>query len=320
MPLVKKKEIHSARVKGALLGLALGDAFGAPYEGGVIERVVWRFIGKRAGRYRWTDDTQMTIDMIESLITRRCVDPDDLARRFAQSYRWSRGYGPGTARVLKRIREGQPWDVANRSVYREGSLGNGAAMRAPAIGLFFAEAEEDELVRETHVSAAVTHAHPLGCEGAAIIALATALAYKDVRSDEIIQRLSLYVHSDIFLNKLKAAAAWLEGDNDIAPRTVASKLGNKIAATDSCVTAVYLALSHRGKSFEELLRLVVRVGGDTDTIAAMSCAIWGAMRGFNGLPRARLEHLEQRERLESLAELFVEAIRHQEDDFINGAN
>jgi poly(ADP-ribose) glycohydrolase ARH3 len=58
----------------------------------------------------------MTIDVIESLLACGRVDQDDLARRFAKSYRWSRGYGPGAAKVLRRIRRGQPWQEANSSV------------------------------------------------------------------------------------------------------------------------------------------------------------------------------------------------------------
>ncbi len=53
------------RIIGSVLALALGDAFGAPYEGGILERAVWALIGRRNGKRRWTDDTQMTIDVIE---------------------------------------------------------------------------------------------------------------------------------------------------------------------------------------------------------------------------------------------------------------
>src|SRR5688572_396147 len=122
--------------QGCLLGLALGDALGAPLEGGILERLLWRAIGvSRKGEMRWTDDTQMSVDLVESFLAQGRVNPDDLARRFAKSYRWSRGYGPGAAKVLKRIARGTDWRKANRSVYRDGSYGNGAAMRAPILGL-----------------------------------------------------------------------------------------------------------------------------------------------------------------------------------------
>ena len=122
------------RFIGSILGLALGDAFGAPYEGGILERALWGVIGKTGGKRRWTDDTQMTLDVAEILIAQGQIDQRDLARRFAQSYHWSRGYGPSTARVLLRIRRSQPGN-ARTSVYSAGSYGNGGAMRAPVVGL-----------------------------------------------------------------------------------------------------------------------------------------------------------------------------------------
>ncbi len=124
--------------QGCLLGLALGDALGAPHEGGPIERLVWGVIGRtRRWERRWTDDTQMSLDLAESLVANGGVDQGDLARRFARSYRWSRGYGAGTRRVLRAIARGTDWPAASRVGHPEGSYGNGAAMRAPAVALFF---------------------------------------------------------------------------------------------------------------------------------------------------------------------------------------
>jgi ADP-ribosylglycohydrolase len=292
---------------GSLLSLALGDAFGAPYEGGILERAVWAFVGTQNGKRRWTDDTQMTIDVIESLVEHGRVEQNDLARRFAQSYRWSRGYGPGAARILKRIRRGQTWESASRSVYRDGSFGNGGAMRAPAVGLFFATDSEEELVKAACDTAAVTHAHPLGLEGAVLIAFATALAYNDTSSQSIIERLCQRAESPEFLSRLHKARAWLQEGSTVEPRIVASELGNGIAAVESCVTAVYIALAFRDSSFSELLEFPIKLRGDVDTIAAMACAVWGAARGLDALPEAQLERLEQCERLKALSQSLAEA-------------
>ena len=88
---------------GCFFGLCVGDAFGAPYEGGVLERSVWMFISRSIdGKRRYTDDTQMSIDIARSYLERGCIDQDDLARKFALSYRWSRGYGPNAGKILKK--------------------------------------------------------------------------------------------------------------------------------------------------------------------------------------------------------------------------
>src|SRR5688572_28463619 len=103
---------------GSMLGLALGDASGAPFEGGLLERALWRWMGTTpVGKARWTDDTQMALDVAETLVACGDVDQDDLAGRFAKSYHWTRGYGPGAARVLKLIRRGNHWRTANTRVH-----------------------------------------------------------------------------------------------------------------------------------------------------------------------------------------------------------
>src|SRR5690606_27131421 len=117
-------------------------------------------------------DTQMSLDLAESLVQSGGLHLDDLANRFAKSYRWSRGYGPSAARVLKRIRRGDAWTTANRSVYPEGSFGNGGAMRAPVVGLFYAT-DSNRLADAARASTQITHAHPLAIEGAVVIAATT---------------------------------------------------------------------------------------------------------------------------------------------------
>jgi poly(ADP-ribose) glycohydrolase ARH3 len=302
--------VNINRITGSLLGLALGDAFGAPHEGGILERTLWVLLGTKKGKRRWTDDTQMTIDLIESLLRCGSVDQDDLARQFAQSYRWSRGYGPGAAKMLKRIRRGQSWESAGRSVFRDGSFGNGGAMRAPAVGLFYANDSQEELVKAACATAAVTHAHPHGQEGAVLIALATALALNGTNLLSIVEQLCQRAESPEFLGRLNKARVWLQAQDTVSPHKAAAELGNGIAALDSCVTAVYVALSFYHASFDELLMYSIKLHGDVDTIAAMAGAIWGAARGMDALPKSRLERLEQCDRLKTLGQRFSEAISH----------
>jgi len=287
--------------QGCLLGLALGDALGAPVEGGIVERLVWRVIGTtRNGEMRWTDDTQMTIDLIESFLAKGTFDPEDLAARFAASYRWSRGYGPATAKTLKRISRGADWREANRSVYPSGSFGNGAAMRAPVLGLIYANRPE-ALAQAAPLTASVTHAHAIGMEGAVLLALATDLAARGCGSRELLQQATAQCALEPFTLRLAIALAWLESEQNVSTAEIVRQLGHGIAAHESCVTAVYLALRFRNQTFMELQRFLAAIQGDVDTIGAMAGAIWGAENGAANLPPEPLEKLEQRERLIRLA-------------------
>ena len=295
------------RFEGCLLGLALGDALGAPYEGGPLERLLWRALGTTdAGEMRWTDDTQMSIDLAESLVACGKVDPDDVARRFAASYRWSRGYGPSAAKVLKRIRAGADWRRASRSVHSGGSFGNGAAMRAPVVALFCA-ARPDALADATRATAVITHAHPLGVEGALAISAATFEALAGRGPSDLLDAAASNCTLEPYLARFAQARVWLRDGAEPAPREVARTLGNGIAAPDSCVTAVYVAARFLRAPFASRHAFVVGCRGDVDTIAARAGAMWGAANGVGGLPADALAKLEDRERIRALAIALVGA-------------
>ena len=292
------------RFLGCVLGLATGDAMGAPYEGGPLERGLWRIIGKtRDGCMRWTDDTQMAIDLAESLLADGHVRPENLAKRFAASYRWSRGYGPGAARVLRRIRRGEPWEQAAHREYSGGSYGNGAAMRAPVLALFFSN-NRQEAIASARMSAKVTHAHPLGLEGAVMIAVAAhsllvgesiEQAMETVRAECAMQEMS---------SRVEKIAEWMRSNQFPGPRDVARHLGNGMSAPTSCPTALYVALRHINLSFVEMMRFVIACRGDVDTIAAMAGSLWGVVNGHERLPPVRLE---SRDRLVSIAKRLFAA-------------
>lgn len=296
------------RIVGALLGLALGDAYGAPFEGGPIERALWFIIGKNKGRFRYTDDTQMTIDVVESIIATQTINQQDLAQRFASSYRWSRGYGPSAGKILKQIKAGKSWDEANKAIYPEGAFGNGGAMRSSAVGLFYANKSEDELIEAVRDVAVITHSHPLAIEGAILQALAVGLAYKRFTPEIILERLSLCAKTKEFKQRIDIAKYLYQMTDEPSADTVAAKLGNGMTAIDSCATAIYIALRHQQHCFEELLDFTIKVKGDVDTIAAMAGAIWGAGHGDQQLPKARLAQLENYEYLDKLCRQFSQLI------------
>lgn len=298
-------DIHD-RIIGAVLASALGDAFGAPYEGGMLERLLWMLLGRGQGKRLWTDDTRMSVDVMESLLACQGIDQNDLARRFACSYRWTRGYGPGAAKLLKRIRRGESWQIANRAVYPEGSFGNGGAMRAAPVGLFYGTEHERQLVRAVRAATVVTHAHPAGQDGAVIIALTAALLCSDYSVQDIFKRLRLHVQTREFHNKLMLAERLLNAEHSVAPQQAARELGNGIRATESCVTALFIGLTFRDTSFSDMLTYIRRVGGDTDTIGAMAGAIRGAACGYRQLPEKFLQRLEQRRYLEELAQRLAD--------------
>ncbi|MCU0865157.1 MAG: ADP-ribosylglycohydrolase family protein [Planctomycetes bacterium] len=297
------------RCRGAVLGLALGDALGAPHEGGPLERLLWRWLGHtRDGRRRFTDDTRMALDLADSLLRCGKVDQDDLAAAFAESYRWSRGYGPAAARVLKRIRSGNDWQQANRSVHRSGSFGNGGAMRAPIVGIFF-HARPERIATAARATAEVTHAHPLAMDGAAMIAVATGAALAGADPSMVLESAAQTTAQPEYTERFEVARRWLATGAPVSPREVRARLGMGITAPASCVTALYLAARFREQPLLQLLAFAAAAGGDVDTIGAMAGALWGAANGAAGLPADAIAHLEAAEHIDDVARRLAKAAR-----------
>lgn len=224
----------------------------------------------------------MAMDTAHSILTAKHLDQSHLAQTFANSYRWSRGYGPSAAKLLRGIRSGKHWQTVNCAQFKEGSFGNGAAMRAPIVALCFPH-DIDQIKTAVVQSAEITHAHTLGIEGATLIAIATALSLTHTPPLALVDRLIAETQHDEFKAKLLVCRSLIAIEHPIPLAMLKQRLGNGITATQSCVTAIYFALQYRAQPFDAMLAHIIQLGGDTDTIAAMAGAIWGASHGDSPL-------------------------------------
>lgn len=295
------------RWRGAMLGTALGDAVGAPFEGQVrvAASQVHAWIEDDAP-LTWTDDTAMTIGLAHSLIDRGGhIDPQHLGDRFAADFRaepW-RGYGAGPPAIFAAAARGTPYLEAAADMFGgTGSYGNGAAMRAVPAAIV-AAGDLDEVAEIARAQARVTHAHPLGQDGAALLATAVAVLASphDTAPAIALGRLAERLHTPQMRRALASAVA-LGDDPD--PAEIASTVGSGIAAVEAVPAAVAAFLGAAG-SAEAVLTLAVTVGGDTDTIAAMATAMAGAHLGASALPQALLDRLESRTELVALADALA---------------
>lgn len=291
---------RAKKFQGCLAGLALGDACCAEMEGGVLERLLWKIIGRtNEGKKRYTDDTRMMLDLGNHIVNHGGIDQDSLALDFARSYRWSRGYGPSTAHVLKRIRQGMNWKRAATYKYPDGSYGNGAAMRVPVVSLAFATIPE--IVDAVRKSSEVTHPNPAAIAGAKLIALSVYFALNDIDILNQKEHFAKHLDHEMIMQKTETVFQLLHDHIVLSPGEVQRILGFGTSATDSCPTALYLSLAFHHDECEKLIKYVNRCKGDTDTIGAMACSVWGAMHGYDMLPATLLHELEGHDEILELA-------------------
>ncbi len=268
-----------ARVERSLEGLSVGDAFGERFfgpPGTMTARIQARELPK--GPWRWTDDTAMAVSICDVLRDHGVIDQEALAELFARRFRedrW-RGYGPKAQDILELIYEGKPWRVAARAPYRDGSKGNGGAMRVAPVGAYFAD-DVPRVVKEARASAEITHAHPEGQVGAIAVALAAAWAHRN-DSGTLFEAVLPHLEPSETRRRLEQAAAT---PSTLAVWQVATRLGagENVLAEDTVPFALWCAATFVD-SYEETLWQTVSALGDRDT----TCAIAGGIVALRSPP------------------------------------
>jgi poly(ADP-ribose) glycohydrolase ARH3 len=271
------------RYEGCLLGLAVGDALGGLFEAQTADAIRARFpsveqlIAYPQDELWYTDDTQMAIGVCEALVERGEVVEESLCRAFVANYVPNRGYGRGARAVLDAMEDGRDYRAVAEEHFPGGSYGNGAAMRVAPVGLLFRD-DPRRLWEQARLSALPTHRHPLGIEGAQLLAQAVARCSNAESFDRsaFFSELLASCVSPEYREKLEAASR-AESSDDLA------RLGNRIEALHSVPTAI-ASFALTPESFEETVANVILLGGDTDTLAAMAGALSGAFLGAGRLP------------------------------------
>lgn len=298
-----------SRFAGCLLGLALGDSLGAPFEG--MPGGEYSYSCERSLVY--TDDTEMMINLTESILSSRAVDPKNIAQAFVKGYTPGRGYGRGTVRTLALIEKGIPINEAARSMFPNGSCGNGAAMRVAPIGLLYWW-NSKFILDAAAESSLPTHVHPLGIEGAKIMALAVGLTIKGITREDLPGSLIENVTEEAYRKKLSVITDLLEGD--VKAKEVAHRLGNGVLAHESVPAAVYAYIKF-GNDYERTIEFCLSLGGDIDTIAAMAGALSGAYISEDCLPGECIQKLEDADRIRHLSFQLFEFSNVLKDKHIN---
>ncbi len=298
------------KIRGAMLGGALGDAIGE-LAFGLGDRAALTAAVDRRPSLVYTDDTAMAIGVAEVLVAHGGLDPETLGRRFHDNYRrepW-RGYGPGPPTLFALVeRDGLSYAAAARRLYGgEGSFGNGAAMRVAPVGLFVSAGPAlEDLAR---ASAEATHAHPVGIDGAVVQAAAVASAVDlDPAAPFDAGSFCRRVADIARISEMRARLAsverlWAEG---VRPARAAAEFGFGIAVQDSLPFALYSFLTHPD-SLEDCLFCATLHAGDRDTVGAMACAVSGAYLGVDTIPAEWLAKLENRDLLDALARRLAAA-------------
>ncbi len=290
-----------------MLGLAVGDALGAPVEGAAPHRAA-AFVaaglemsgGAGWAPGEWTDDTAMALALAESIVERGLIDVDDVARRYIEwAIRDGKGIGRATANALIGAGDAASARARARAYFDGGNqaAGNGTVMRVAPVALTgcgFAVA-----IGAAGLDAELTHADP----AAVAASMATAAALLAVRCEAVSPLL--------VARELCHGRRPLVDSLGAVERGEERRLGELAGGWESgaCWTTLAIALYavSRFDDYEQAIGWTIAQGGDSDTNAAVVGAFLGLRDGAGAIPERWADAVRDRERIELAADGLLSA-------------
>jgi len=284
---------------GCLLGLAVGDALGAPVE--FCRRDTFEPVTemRAGGQFKlpagaWTDDTAMALSLADSLLANGSLACSDLLDRFI---RWAEkgensstgvavGIGQNTLRTLGNYRR---TGAVKATRFGAKADGNGAIMRLAPVPIFYWK----DPLRAQQIAveqSQATHCSPLSDEACAYLALVLARLIAGQDWNDALA--------------VDLAAGCSPEMQQIVSRTWEHKARQEIQSSGYVIHTLEAALWSVAStsSFEEALLLAVNLGDDADTVGAVTGQLAGALYGVEEVPSAWLTELQGIEGITARAE------------------
>lgn len=241
-----------------MIGAIIGDIVGSRFE---FDNCRTKDFGLFHKSCEFTDDTVMTLAIAKTLLKFETItDIEDFKKRLVEVMhevvlRYPNcGYG---GRFIK-------W-MFNNDTEPYNSYGNGSAMRVSPVAWFAESLEECELLAEA--TAEITHNHPEGVKGAVSVAGAIYLAKTGHSMDEIKEYACKFYNFDFTLDEIRETYRFNETCQETVPQAFEAFF--------------------ESKDFEDAIRNAISIGGDSDTVAAITGSIADAYYGVDYNTKAK---------------------------------
>ena len=295
------------RALGAVLGSACGDALGAGYEfqdhllPPDPARLTMR--GGGLGNWaegEWTDDTQMSLGILDVLAERLDDEPVDLVAIGQNFLDWAATDPPDIGNHTREVLEAgveavDLLDWSNEVQELRGDLvGNGGLMRSAPVALI-ALYDREVVAHLAAEASRLTHAHADSWEACVLWCEAIRLAIGGASPVSADQWAELIASALDLVNEDRRAV-WEERIDEavLLPQQAFKPNGWVVHAFQAALSAIAhtpIPREEPSGHLEDAIRTTVMIGGDTDTVAAIAGALVGARWGASALPAEWLEIL-----------------------------
>ena len=278
-----------SRIRGAMYGVAVGDALGAPLEfmnaasiqamhGTVRDMIGGGWLAVRPGEF--TDDTQMTLAVAHGIVEAPFYPIVAIGRRFIEWYNSGPKDIGATCATSIRKAIGMAFDdtapssfdwfnaaEAAHATLNGKTAGNGSLMRTAYVGLYYQN--DTEASQKAWLISKMTH---FDNQAADLCAVYTSLINKMVKESRLRDRKKILLYGGVCGMEY----------GGFEPRPT----GYVVDSFEAALYCVYTT-----NSFEEAVIKAVNLGGDADTIGAITGGLAGALYGFEAIPERWTKYL-----------------------------
>jgi ADP-ribosyl-[dinitrogen reductase] hydrolase len=303
-------------MSNVLMAGAIGDALGVfaetklPSDPLLVNWDGKTFLGSKHHNLlpgQFSDDTQLSLEVAESLLQFGDFNPANLAERYVD---WitsgrARGFGNTTLKAVQNLQAG----ISYRKSGIANSFGNGTAMRAAPFGVFFRD-DINKLVESVKIDSAITHASDDAEAGALAIALSVAyLSNND--SANLLEKVCEFLPKSNVKRTLLSLDALLT--SNITARQSLRVLGTGADVKQTVPAALYCFLKF--DNYSDAIITAIRAGGDTDTTAKIIGDLFGARDGLKGISKSWINKIEDNVYLMSIDNMLYFRSKSRSDLF-----
>ncbi len=303
-----------------VIGFAIGDALGVPVEFSTRSYLEKQPLKDMIGHGcydvpegTWSDDTALMLATIDSIIEAKAINFDDIMYKFSEWVDSAKYTATGdvfdigftTKKAISRFKYGAIATKCGDKDYNEN--GNGSLMRILPIVyyLYSNDFSEEEEVAIINNASSLTHAHEISCLGCKIYSdyikqLLDGCGRKKAL-DFIKSRDYTKYYSKESINEYKRILV-----DDISLLSI-NDINSSGYVVDTLEASLWATLN--SSSYEEAVLTAVNLGGDTDTIGAITGALNGMIYGREQIPERWIDSLKNKEYLYYLTDKFTDTLR-----------
>lgn len=304
------------KIKDALIGFAIGDALGVPFEFTDRKRLfdinITNMLGNMSHNVKkgtWSDDTSMVLATMDSIINNKGIDYNDIMDNF---FSWvnegkytpdNKAFGVGkiTLQALGNYRRGvEPLKCGLDTIH---SNGNGSLMRILPIAFysFYKNLDEQETYNLVKDISSLTHRHEISILGCYIYTLFVIELLKGNNKEYSYQNIKRINYSMFKSETLKHYERILKNDISLLEE---KDIKSYAYVVDTLEATLWLFLTT--DSYDSSVVKAIRLGNDTDTIAALVGALSGIYYGHDSINEDWIKDLRLLDYLKKVSKRFYE--------------